>query len=122
MNLFASHYPLYLNIFLLVIGLYGILSKGNLIKQLIGLNILQAAVILFFILFSFKQGGTIPIWETGQSLNATDYINPLPHALMLTAIVVSVATTGLALLLIRRIHKHFGSLEEKEILQQEPPC
>lgn len=114
---FFSDYLYLLTILLLLVGLYGILGKRNLVKQLIGLNILQAAIILFFILFASKKGGTVPVWSERIGSAVTDYINPLPHALMLTAIVVSVATTGLALVLLRRIYGRFRSLEEKVILK-----
>jgi len=108
--------PYCLNLLLLAIGLYGIIATKNLVKQLIGLNIFQASVILFFILFAYKSGGTVPIWDETLGTTVDRYINPLPHALMLTAIVVSVATTGVALTLIRKIHHRFQSLEEPEIL------
>lgn len=103
-------------IFLLLVGLFGIIGKKNLIKQLIGLNILQAAVILFFILFGYKSGASVPIVDARLGSAPDAYINPLPHGLMLTAIVVSVATTGLALMLLRLIHQRWGSLEEKDLL------
>lgn len=112
-----EHAPYLLNVAMFVIGLYGILCKRNLVKQLIGMNILQAAVILFFILFAFKKGGTLPIWDPAYGTAVDRYVNPLPHALMLTAIVVSVATTGVALTLLRRIHNRFKTLEETEILK-----
>jgi len=108
---------------LMMIGLYAMITKKNLVKKIIGMNILQTAVILFFISSSAKSKATIPIIEqahgTGsQVVSAVDYINPLPHVLMLTAIVVAVATLGVALALIIRLHQQYDTLEEDEILAQ----
>lgn len=108
-------------IVLMMIGLYAIVVKKNLVKKIIGMNILQTAVILFYISIGAKRDATIPIIEHGHgSLHATvkavDYINPLPHVLMLTAIVVAVATLGVALALVIRIYGAYGTLEEDEIL------
>lgn len=81
------------------------------------MNIMQVAVILFFIALAAKTGGTVPIDAPGlQQVEA--YINPLPHALMLTAIVVGVSTTGLALALLIRMYRRYGTLEEPEVLAQ----
>jgi multicomponent Na+:H+ antiporter subunit C len=83
------------------------------------MNIMQVAVITFFIALSAKSGATAPIAvEHGPPLLAEAYINPLPHALMLTAIVVSVGTTGVALALLIRIHRQYGTLEESELLDR----
>ena len=108
---------------LMMIGLYGIIAKKNLVKKIIGLNILQTAVILFFISVGAKRDATIPIIEHGHdsahtAAAAAHYINPLPHVLMLTAIVVAVATLGVALALAIRIHQRYHTLEENEILGQ----
>ena len=102
---------------LLLIGLYGMLLKPNLVRKLMAMNILQVAVIVFFIALAAKTGGTAPIEVSGLE-RVTDYINPLPHALMLTAIVVSVSTTGVALALLIRIYRHYGTLEEPELLER----
>ncbi len=99
---------------LIVVGLHGMLSKQNLVKQLIGLNIMQTAIILLFISMSVQTGGTVPIIEKGTA-NVV-YMSPLPHVLMLTAIVVMVATAGVAFALLIRIHARYGSLEEGELL------
>ena len=106
---------------LLVIGLHGMLVRPNLVKKLMAMNIMQVAVIMFFISLAVKTGGTAPIelHGTGHGKpNAATYINPLPHALMLTAIVVGVSTTGVALALLIRIYRHYGTLEEPEILER----
>ena len=98
-------------IILLVIGLYIVMTRGNLIKKVVGLNIFQTAVFLFYISIAYVRGGTAPILHE----EATLYSNPLPHVLILTAIVVSVATMSLALALIVRIHESYGTIEEDEM-------
>jgi len=110
-------------IVLMTIGLYAMITKNNLVKKIIGMNILQTAVILFFISIGAKNKATIPIIEhahgvENHAIHAMNYINPLPHVLMLTAIVVAVATLGVALALIIRIHRQYNTLEEDEILAQ----
>ena len=106
---------------LMMIGLYAMIVKNNLVKKIIGMNILQTAVILFFISIGAKDKATIPIIEHAHSpgdhaVHALNYINPLPHVLMLTAIVVAVATLGVALALIIKLHQQYNTLEEDEIL------
>ena len=104
---------------LLLIGLYGMLAKPNLVRKLMAMNILQVAVIMFFISLAAKSGATVPIAAEGDEAPvATEYVNPLPHALMLTAIVVSVSTTGVALALLIRIHRRYGTLNEVELLEK----
>lgn len=110
-------------IVLMMIGLYAMIAKKNLVKKIIGMNILQTAVILFFISLGAKYKATIPIIIHGHAaeshtVRAADYINPLPHVLMLTAIVVAVATLGVALALVINVFKHYQTLEEDEILAQ----
>lgn len=103
---------------LLLLGLHGLLFRSNLLRKLMALNVLQVAVISFYLLLALKRNGVPPI--LGDSAPAAaGFINPLPHALMLTALVVSVATTGVGLALVIRIHKLFGTLEEPNILEQE---
>lgn len=108
-------------ILLMIIGLYGITVKKNFMKKVIGLSILQTAIILFFISIGAKNNATIPIIEHAHDSNhavvqAVHYINPLPHVLMLTAIVVAVATLGVALALVTKIYQRYDTLEEDEIL------
>lgn len=111
------HY--WLSAALLLIGLYGMLAKPNLVRKLMAMNILQVAVIIFFISVAAKSGATVPIAVEGDEARvATAYVNPLPHALMLTAIVVSVSTTGVALALLIRIHRRYGTLNEVELLEK----
>ena len=105
---------------LIIVGLYGMMAKNNLMKKLIGMNIFQWAIILFYISIGAKRGGTIPIIRTTNPtdvVRAADYINPLPHVLMLTAIVVGVATTGIALTLLIIIYRRYRTLEEDRIIK-----
>ena len=108
----------FLTAFLLVLGLYGMITCKNYMKKLICMNIMQVAVIFFFLCFGQKNGGTIPVQVTGL-MGARHYINPLPHGLMLTAIVVSLGTTGVGLALLTRIKEKYGSIEEDDIIKGE---
>jgi len=110
------HWAYALTVLLILIGLSGMLLKHNLVKKLIGMNIFQGAIILFFIVHAYKDGASVPIWSEALGDHADAYMNPVPHGLMLTAIVVSVATTGVALALLSLIHKRFGTVEEDELL------
>lgn len=103
---------------LLMIGLYGMLLKRNFIKKLIGMNIFQGAIILFYIVHAYKKGGSVPVYDHHLGEVATAYMNPIPHGLMLTAIVVSVATTGVALALLIVIYRRYGTLEEGDLLEK----
>ena len=119
-------------VLLMMVGLYAMIAKSNLVKKIIGMSIFQTAVILFYVSIGCKKGGTIPIlFHHGeahaahgaaslhsQAVNVADYINPLPHVLMLTAIVVGVATLGVALALAIKIYNRYETLEEDEILAQ----
>ncbi len=98
-------------VFLMMAGFYVVIAQGNLIKKLIGLGLFQASVFIFYISLGFVEGGIAPILVEGATL----YANPLPHVLILTAIVVSVATTAVGLALAVRIHEAYGSVEEDDI-------
>ena len=100
-------------ILLMMIGLFLVISRANLVKKLVGLSIFQTSVFLFYITLGRVSGGTAPILTDAPD---TLYSNPLPHVLILTAIVVGVATTALGLALILRIKETFGTIEEDEIL------
>ena len=100
---------------LLFLGMYGMIVSNNYMKKMMAMNVMQVAVIFFFLCFAQKEGGMIPILD-GITTNPDLYINPLPHALMLTAIVVSLGTTGVAIALLMRIKETFGSVEEDEFL------
>jgi len=104
-------YNYWVVIFLMMTGLYVVISRGNLIKKIIGLNIFQVSVIMFYISMGKVTGGTAPILADGVEI----YSNPLPHVLMLTAIVVGVATSAVALALVVRIKEAYGTIEEDEI-------
>lgn len=105
---------------LLIVGLYGMLMKQNLVKKLIGMTIFQNAIILFFIAGAYKSQATVPVLmeHTHGPVDASQYINPLPHTLMLTAIVVGVATVGLALSLLIVIYRRYGTLDEPALLER----
>jgi multicomponent Na+:H+ antiporter subunit C len=102
---------------LMMIGLYVVVAHGNLIKTLVGLGIFQTSVYLLYIAPGKIAGGTAPIIAEG----ITTYSNPLPHVLILTAIVVGVATLALGLALVVRIQEEYGTIEEDEILEQDGP-
>ena len=115
MGVLIGHYNYWIVIFLMMAGLYVVIAQGNLVKKIVGLNIFQASVFILFISMGKIEGGTAPIVKTGVSL----YSNPLPHVLILTAIVVGVATTALALALVVRINEAYCSVEEDEIHRQD---
>jgi multicomponent Na+:H+ antiporter subunit C len=100
-------------IVLMMIGLYTLIARGNLVKKLIGLNLFQVSVIMFYVSMGKVRGGTAPILVEGAALS--DYSNPVPHVLMLTAIVVGVATTALGLSIVVRIRQAYGTIEEDEL-------
>lgn len=102
---------------LLFLGLYGMIVSNNYMKKMMAMNVMQVAVIFFYLCFAQKDGGMIPILN-GITTDPDLYINPLPHALMLTAIVVSLGTSGVALALLMRIKETFGSVEEDDILRR----
>jgi multicomponent Na+:H+ antiporter subunit C len=108
-------------IVLMMVGFYTLIARGNLVKKLIGLNIFQTSVILMYVSFGKIAGGTAPILiESGddhavEAAGFVAYSNPIPHVLMLTAIVVGVATLALGLSLVVRIKEAYGTIEEDEI-------
>ena len=112
-DLIASHWNYLIVVVLMLIGLYIVMSRQNLVKKLVGLSIFQTALFLFYITLGRVDGGTAPIINLDVNYI---YSNPLPHVLILTAIVVGVATTALGLALTLRINAAFGSIEEDEIL------
>ena len=114
-NFLATKGIFSLVLILLFLGMYGMIVSNNYMKKMMAMNVMQVAVIFFFLCFAQKEGGMIPILD-GITTNPDLYINPLPHALMLTAIVVSLGTTGVAIALLMRIKETFGSVEEDEIL------
>jgi len=111
----GGHIVYWIVVFLMMSGLYIVLASGNLIKKVVGLNIFQSSVFVLYISLGRLAGGTAPIYMEG----VTRYANPLPHVLILTAIVVGVATTAVALALAVRIYGTYGSVEETDIEKQE---
>jgi multicomponent Na+:H+ antiporter subunit C len=130
------HFNFWIYVIILMIGLWSVIAKNNLIKKLIGLSIFQTAILLLYVSLGVKEGAGIPVLDhhalvesspaestsgSGKktyAINPDDYANPLPHVLMLTAIVVGVATLGVALALTQMIYKDFGTIEEDEVLKK----
>jgi multicomponent Na+:H+ antiporter subunit C len=117
-GLLASKGIYFLTLLLLLLGVYGMVSCKNYMKKLICMNIMQVAVIFFYLCFDQKKGGTIHV-ALDTIVNADKYVNPIPHGLMLTAIVVSLGTTGVGLALLTRIKEKYGSIEEDDIIRRE---
>ncbi len=135
LDLFVSHYNYWVVIFLMMVGFYILISRGNLIKKIVGLNVFQTAVFMLYISMGKISGGTPPILvdpkgegkghggaDTGGGVEMAGeaaaeivYSNPLPHVLILTAIVVGIATTSVGLALAVRIKEAYGTMEEDEI-------
>ena len=123
LTVIVSKYNYWGYIVLMMIGLYAMIVKKNLVKKIIGMSIFQTAIIFFYVSIGMKKNATIPIISHGRdggehAVHAVDFINPLPHVLMLTAIVVSVATLGVALSLAIKVYRQYNSLEEDEIYSQ----
>ncbi len=115
MKFILGHYNYWVVVFVMMVGFYTVIARGNLIKKIAGLNIFQVSVFMLYISIGNVTGGTTPIIADGFS----SYSNPLPHVLILTAIVVGVATTALGLALVVRIRDAYGSVEEEEIHHQD---
>jgi multicomponent Na+:H+ antiporter subunit C len=111
----AAHYNQWVTVFLMVAGLYIVIARGNMVKKLVGLSLFQTSVYLLYISPGKIIGGTAPIIDP----KFTVYSNPLPHVLILTAIVVGVATLALGLALVVRINEAYGTIEEDEIFERD---
>jgi multicomponent Na+:H+ antiporter subunit C len=111
----AQHYNYVVTIFLMMAGLYIVIARGNMVKKLVGLSIFQTSVYLLYLEPAKIIGGTAPILDPAFAV----YSNPLPHVLILTAIVVGVATLALGLALAVRVHEAYGTIEEEEILERD---
>lgn len=148
MDFIMSRLNYWIYIVLMMIGLHAMISKNNLMKKLIGMSIFQTAIMLFYVSIGVKEGATIPILEhhghgdehgadaahggvteaahtaadaahaAAGAIDVAHYSNPLPHVLMLTAIVVGVATLGVAMAVVLKVHNRYGTIEESEILKQ----
>ena len=119
---FLAKYNYWVAILLILIGFYAMISKDNLIKKIIGLSIFQTAIFLFYISLADigpLPRGTAPIVSEEMIHMGYVYVNPLPHVLILTAIVVAVATTAVALGLVIRMYEEYGTIEESEIIEME---
>jgi multicomponent Na+:H+ antiporter subunit C len=114
---FVGLYNYWVVIFLMMVGFYTVIAYDNLIKKIIGLNIFQTSVFMLYISMGKISGGTAPIVVEGAG--DVVYSNPLPHVLILTAIVVSVATTALGLALVVRIKEAYGSINEDDIVRMD---
>jgi multicomponent Na+:H+ antiporter subunit C len=108
-------YNYWVVVVLMMLGFFIIIAHGNLIKKIVGLSIFQTSVFIFYISVAKLDGGSAPILADGT----TAYSNPLPHVLILTAIVVGIATTALGLALTMRINEAYGSIEEELIQKQD---
>ena len=117
MSMTLGLYNYWIAIFLMMVGFYVVITHGNLVKKVVGLNIFQTSVFILYISMGKVDGGAAPILDDA----VTAYSNPLPHVLILTAIVVGVATTALALALIVRINEAYGTVEGPEIYQLDEP-
>ena len=111
-----GHLNYWLFVILMLTGLYIVVARGNLLKKIVGLNLFQVSVFMLYISMGKVRGGTAPIF-TGNPDEL--YSNPLPHVLILTAIVVGIATTSLGLALIVRINETYGTIEEDEVLEMD---
>lgn len=124
---FETHLNYWVAILLMMCGLYMIVAQGNLVKKLVGLNVFSTSVFVLFISMSKVSGGTAPIFSLemvealarGEAQSIPLFSNPLPSVLILTAIVVGVATTAVGLALVLRIKEAYGTIEEDEIYQQD---
>lgn len=112
-----GYYNYFVFAVLLMTGFYAVIAKGNLIKKLVGLSIFQSAVFLMYISMGKVEGGTAPILQ--KDIPDQIYSNPLPSVLILTAIVVGVATLSLGLAIVVRIKERYGSIEERELLDMD---
>ncbi|NBC34631.1 MAG: Na+/H+ antiporter subunit C [Alphaproteobacteria bacterium] len=108
---FATHYNYWIVIILMMTGFYLVIARPNMVKQLVGLSLFQGSMFILYISFAYVTGGSAPIIVEGEQ----SYANPLPHVLILTAIVVGISTTAVGLALVVRIHQAFGTIEEDEI-------
>lgn len=112
-----GYYNYWIVVVLMMLGFYVVIARGNLIKKIVGLNIFQTSVFVLYISMGKIRGGTAPILDLRYEV----YSNPLPHVLILTAIVVGVATTALGLALAVRIREAYGTVEEDELQAQDEP-
>ncbi len=114
-----GYYAYFFLALLFTIGLYGMMVKQNLMKKILGMSIVQASTIMFWIVAAYKEGAGVTVLDKRIGVANPDlYLNPLPHTLMLTAIVVAVVTLGLGFALIISIYKEYKTLDEPTLLEQ----
>lgn len=113
---FLGHYNYYIVVVLMMIGFYVVIARGNMVKKIMGLNLFQTSAFIMFISAGKIIGASTPILRDGVEV----YSNPLPHVLILTAIVVGVATTAVGLALTVRINEVYGSIEDDLLSEEEP--
>ncbi len=113
--------PINISLLVFMIGLYGVMSKNNLIKKIMGLTIMNGSIVLFFISIGYREAGLAPILEKGTTggLSNTILVDPLPQALMLTAIVIGISITALALALIVRIYAKYKTLDIQQLSKEQ---
>ena len=116
LEIFLSRYVYLMIVILLALGLYGMLGKRNLLKKLIGMNIFQTAIFLFFIEGATKSGASVPVIDQLLGMEAAKYVNPLPHVLILTGIVVALSLTGAGLAFLIVIYRAYRTLDDKSIM------
>jgi multicomponent Na+:H+ antiporter subunit C len=117
-DVIVNNYDYFLIVLIMVIGLYAMITKHNLVKKLVGMNIFQTGIFIFYIEGARKMGGTVPIIDENLGTGAALYINPLPHVLILTGIVVGISLTGVALAFIITIYRKYGSLDDRIIMKR----
>jgi len=112
--------PINISLFVFMIGLYGVTSKNNLIKKIMGLTIMNGSIVLFFISIGFREAGLAPILEKGMTgdIPTAIVVDPLPQALMLTAIVIGISVTALALALIVKIYSKYKTLDIQQLSKE----
>lgn len=110
-----AHLNIGVSVVVMLAGFYTVMTHGNLVKKMLGLAVFQTSVLLLYISFGVVKGGKPPIFEEGITL----YMNPVPHVLMLTAIVVGVATLAVGLAMVTRIKEAYGTIEEDEIMASD---
>jgi len=112
--------PINISLLVFTIGLYGVMSKNNLIKKIMGLTIMNGSIVLFFISIGYREAGLAPILEKGMtsSIPTTILVDPLPQALMLTAIVIGISVTALALALVVKIYAKYKTLDIQQLSKE----
>lgn len=118
----ADRYIYIFLVALLSLGLFALVTERHLVKKLVGLVLFQTSVFLFFIEGSVKDGGDVPVIDPELGSDPELYVNPLPHLLILTALVVGVAVIGVALSLITVIHRAYGTLDDAELSKADTPA